>query len=74
VKIYTLWHEPIEPGGLPWIVDAVDQSIVDENNGFPENYADLRARSYHREIIIEVPGRAILAAFESPQIKGTVKP
>lgn len=72
MKIYTLWHEG-QGGDLPWLVGAVDEYTVDENNGlFPEAYAELRSRAYHRELILDVPEKAVCALFEAPEVKAEV--
>jgi hypothetical protein len=72
MRIYTLWHEG-QGGDLPWLVGAVDEYTVDENRGkFPENYAELRARVYHRELIIDIPQKAVSALFESPEVEAKV--
>jgi hypothetical protein len=68
MRIYTLWHEG-QGGDLPWLVGAVDEYTVDENGGFPTAYAELRERVYHRELIIDVPQKAVSALFESPEVE-----
>lgn len=71
MKIYTLWHEG-QGGDIPWLVGAVDEYTVDENNGFPEAYAEMRDRIYHRELVIDVPENAVRALFAAPEVKGAI--
>lgn len=71
MKIYTLWHEG-QGGDIPWLVGAVDEYTVDENNGFPEAYAEMRKRTYHRELVIDVPENAVRTLFDSPEVKGSI--
>lgn len=69
--IYTLWQAGDE-GDIPWLVAAVDEYSVDANNGFPAEYAKLRERSDHRELVIRVPEKAVRSLFESPVVKAEV--
>ena len=70
MRIYTLWHQGDE-GDIPWLTDAVDEYTVDEN-GFPPPYIEKRADPFVRELIIEVPEKAVRGLFESPSVKATV--
>lgn len=69
--IYTLWHRGDE-GELPWIIDAVDGLTVEKNCEFPPEYLKKRANINVRELIIDVPGSALRALFESPAVKAKV--
>ena len=71
MRIYTLWHEG-EGGDLPWLLEAVDEYTVDENGGFSEEYIKLLAQACHRELIIEVPAKAVRTLFESPEVKAKI--
>jgi hypothetical protein len=71
MKIFTLWHEG-DPGDAPWIVDAVDEYTVDNNCEFPPEYVKKRAMVEHRELIIDVPEKAVRALFESPGVAAKV--
>jgi hypothetical protein len=72
MKIYTLWQHEGDSCELPFLVGAVDEYTVEENDGFPEDYAALRALPRHRELVIEVPLKAVRALFESPSVKGSI--
>jgi len=72
VIIYTLWHHG-DDDDAPWIVDAVDEYTVDENNGFPPEYQKHRDNPRVRELLIEVPEKDVRAIFDSPTVKATIK-
>ena len=71
MKIFTLWHEG-DPGEAPWIVDAVDEYTVDNNCEFPPEYKKKRAMPEHRELILDVPEKAVRALFGSPSVSAKV--
>jgi hypothetical protein len=71
VRIHTLWHRG-DDDDAPWIVDAVDEYTVDNNCDFPATYAAKRATIEHRELIINVPEKAVRALFDAPEVKATV--
>ena len=70
MHIYTLWHQG-DNDDIPWITDAVDEYTVDEN-GFPPPYIEKRANPLVRELILDVPEKAVRALFASPVVKAAV--
>jgi len=75
VIIYTLWHrgDANDSGeDAPWIVDAVDEYTVDNNCDFPPEYVKKRGMLEHRELVIDVPEKAVRALFEAPEVKATI--
>ncbi len=71
MRIYTLWHVG-DDDDAPWIVDAVDEYTVDNNCEFPPPYAEKRSQPEHRELIIDVPEKAVRALFDSPEVKAEI--
>ncbi len=71
MRIYTLWHEG-QGGDLPYLVGAVDEYTVDENGGFPKPYAELRIRADHRQLILDVPQKAVRTLFDLPEVVAKV--
>lgn len=71
MRIYTLWHEGDE-GDAPWIVDAVDEYTIENHGEFPPTYAEKRGMVEHRELIIDVPEKAVRALFDSPEVLATI--
>lgn len=67
MRIYTLWHADED---MPWITDAVDEYTAED--GFPEPYLEKRKQADVRELIIDVPNKALRALFSTPSISGTV--
>lgn len=75
MKIFTLWHRGDENNvgeDAPWIVDAVDEYTIENHSGFPPAYVKKRALEEHRELIIDVPEKAVRALFDSPTVKAVV--
>lgn len=71
MRIYTLWHQGDE-NDAPWIVDAVDEYTIDNNCEFPPEYLKKREDLHVRELIIDVPEKAVRALFDSPDVKATI--
>jgi hypothetical protein len=71
MRIYTLWHAG-DGDDLPWLTDAVDEYTVDENGGFPPEYQKKRADVLVRELVLQVPTKAVRALFDTPEIEATV--
>jgi hypothetical protein len=71
MMIYTLWHAG-DGDDLPWLVTAVDEYTVDENGGFPPEYFKRREDKLVRELILQVPMKAVSALFESPTVEATI--
>ena len=69
--IYTLWHAG-DDGGAPWIVDAVDEYTIDNNCDFPPEYLKKREDIHVRELILDVPEKAVRALFGPPTVKATI--
>jgi len=70
MRIYTLWHEG-DDGDIPWLEAAVDEYTVDECD-FPPAYEEKRKDARVRELIIDVPEKAVRALFDSPEVKATI--
>ena len=71
MKIWTLWHRA-DDDDAPWLVDAVDEYTIDNNCEFPPAYLKHRESPLVREMIIDVPEKAVRALFEAPDVKATV--
>lgn len=71
MRIYTLWHQG-DNNDAPWIIDAVDEYTIDNNCEFPPEYLKKREDIHVRELIIDVPEKAVRALFESPDVKATI--
>jgi len=73
MRIYTLWErENDKDTEIPWIVAAVDEYTIDNNCEFPKEYLDKRASLNVRELILDIPERAVRELFDSPGVKATV--
>jgi len=70
MKIYLLFNEP-DDGMMPWLTDAIDEYSVEECD-FPEEYAKKRKDPRNRELIVEIPDKAVEALFRTPILKGCV--
>ena len=70
MRIYTLWHQG-DNDDIPWLTDAVGEYTVDEYD-FPPSYLQKRADPLVRELILDVPEKAVRALFDSPSVKATV--
>lgn len=71
MRIYTLWHQG-DNNDAPWIIDAVDEYTIDNNCEFPPEYLKKREDILVRELIIDVPEKAVRELFDSPDVKATV--
>ncbi len=72
MKIYTLWQHEGDETAMPWLVNAIDEYTIEENDGFTADYTKDRAKLNVREIILDVPDRAVTKLFQSPEVKATV--
>lgn len=73
MNIFTIWEKQKDnDDDMPWLVDMIDEYTVEESGEFPESYIRSKMLPERREIIITVPDKAILDAFEITAIKGTV--
>lgn len=72
MKIYTLWKDPEDETAMPWLLDAIDEYTIEENNGFTEDYRDHRAQKGVRELIIDINEAAVLNLFKTPKTSGTI--
>jgi hypothetical protein len=73
MRIYTLWQrESANDTEIPWIVDAVDAYTIDNNCEFPKPYLEKRENILVRELIIDIPEKAVRDLFDSPDVKATV--
>ena len=70
--IYTLWAKS-DAGELPYIIDAVDEYVVEETGDFPSVYQQRKDNPDVREVIITVPDNKIVALFTPPTIHGAIK-
>jgi hypothetical protein len=71
MKIYTLWRwDEKDPNTAPWIVGAIDEYCVYENNGYPDDYEKERTTKSVREIVIEVPEKTIRDLWSVPTVQG----
>lgn len=71
MKIYTLWAPGDATGDeLPWLVDAVDEYTIDSNGDIPPTYKKHQeeGKGTYRELIIEVPEKAVIAIFAVPTL------
>lgn len=71
VIIHTLWHRG-DGEDAPWIIDAVDEYTLDNNCEFPPDYLKKRADINVRELIIDVPEKAVRGLFDASSVKATV--
>ena len=71
MRIYTLWHRG-DDDDAPWIVDAVDEYTVDNNCELPPPYLEKRNDVNVRELVIDVPEKAVRSLFDAPAVKATV--
>lgn len=71
MRIYTLWHKG-DDDEAPWIIDAVDEYTLDNNGEFPPPYLQKREDVHVRELIINVPEKAVRELFDSPGVTATV--
>jgi hypothetical protein len=71
MRIFTLWHAG-DGDDLPWLVTAVDEYTVDEN-GFPPDYQKKREDPFVRELILQVPTKAVRALFDTPTVEATIR-
>jgi len=72
MRVYTLWsRESADDTDIPWLVDAVDEYTIEEN-GFQKTYLEKRDSPNVRELIIDIPEKAVRELFDSPGVKATV--
>lgn len=69
--IYTLWHAG-DGDDLPWLITAVDEYTVDENGFYPE-YLKTRDDKLVRELILQVPMKAVRTLFDTPTVEAVIK-
>ena len=65
--IHTLWHRG-DDNDAPWIVDAVDEYTLYNNGEYPPAYLKKREDINVRELIIDVPEKAVRALFDAPKV------
>ena len=70
--IHSLWHAG-DDGHVPYLIDAVDEYTVDNNDAFPPEYLKRRANPLVRELIIDIPEKDVRALFDPPVVKATVR-
>jgi hypothetical protein len=73
VIVYTLWHRG-DDDDAPWITGAVDEYTIDNNCEFPPGYLTKKADPNIRELVIDIPEKAVRALFDSPAVKVRVIP
>jgi hypothetical protein len=72
MRVYTLWQRESETDtDLPWCVDAVDEYTVDENE-LPKSYIEKRNNVHVRELILDIPEKAVRELFDAPVVKAAV--
>lgn len=76
MKLTTTWVRYEDSEDAPWLVSAYDEITADEHGGVPDFYTEELSHygdEYAlREVVIEVPDRPILEAFDAPTIPGRV--
>lgn len=72
MKIRTLWAASEADDEMPWLVAACDEYVVDALGDVPDDYRE-QMKPEHRELVIEIPGAAVINLFKVPVVKGTVK-
>lgn len=73
MRVYTLWQtEGADDDEAPWLIEAMDQYTAEQNDELAQAYRKRRDNIHVRELIVDVPEKAVRELFCSPTVKGTV--
>jgi hypothetical protein len=70
MRIFCLFRND-DPDAMPWLVEAVDEYVVEEN-GFPPQYIKQKDAPNTKEIIVEVSGKDLIKAFAAVTLQGVL--
>lgn len=70
--IRTLWAPSEGDDEMPWLVAAVDEYCIESCGGLPDMYKEQMKPEY-REIVINIPEKAVRELFTPPLVIGKVE-